>query len=367
MQCNIIQQSAVLDNHVQKPQAVLSIEFVLRHHFCLWECAKKFTANIRHLLWPSIWQLILLWKAPSHPQRLPSPHIHTVFRFIFLYSFSSVKQQRSHPLFPLLHIFQSHTLYLWNLYSHSWIFIKTCNNTVCSFSVHSCLSVWNKKWEYSDSSYTGLWKNNLWVEKDILFYIDSTSSSGLPSKLNPIMVLSIPQPTLQPPREAAWETWHYLHSNFTSTKATAARKRAHWILFINKVIHKWWVLSSVCEQDAGGGWTMEVKDGLSPCIPLRSDGLQTDAERVFAPMEEGGLRDWALSLGAAEPVSVAVWSGLIKAGAASGSVALNTGSGLGETHRATVPWVGFLSAWMTCMHPLLLLLLLLLNRNKCLV
>lgn len=63
-------------------------------------------------------------------------HIHTVFSF----QFSPVKQQRLHPLFPLLHIFQSPTLSFRNLYSHSRIFIKTCNNTDCSFSVRSCLS-----------------------------------------------------------------------------------------------------------------------------------------------------------------------------------------------------------------------------------
>ena len=47
----------------------------------------------------------------------------------------------------------------------------------------------------------------------------------------------------------------------------------------------------MCERVAGGEWRVEVKDGLPPCIPLRSDGLQTDAERVVAPVEVGGERD----------------------------------------------------------------------------
>lgn len=33
---------------------------------------------------------------------------------------------------------------------------------------------------------------------------------------------------------------------------------------------------------------MEVKYGLSLCIPLRSDGFQTDAERVFSSSGGGG-------------------------------------------------------------------------------
>ncbi len=41
----------------------------------------------------------------------------------------------------------------------------------------------------------------------------------------------------------------------------------------------------------GGGW-WGVKDGLSPCIPLRSDGLQTDAER--------GLLMWRWGAGGTE-------------------------------------------------------------------
>lgn len=32
---------------------------------------------------------------------------------------------------------------------------------------------------------------------------------------------------------------------------------------------------------------MEVKDGLSACIPLRLDGLQTDAERILHPWRWG--------------------------------------------------------------------------------
>lgn len=161
------------------------------------------------------------------------------------------------------------------------------------------------------------------------------------------MVLSIPQPTLKPPREATRETWHYFKCNFTSTKAAAAaRKRAHWILFINKVIHKWWDLSSVCERGCRWG----VKDGgerQPPCIPLRSEGLQTDAERVL--LRGGGQRDWALALGAAEPVC-----GCLKwADQSSHWVLLHSVEWVDreKTHRDTVPLEGFLSAWMTEAFP----------------
>lgn len=157
------------------------------------------------------------------------------------------------------------------------------------------------------------------------------------------MVLSIHQPTLLPPREANGKTRHYFRSNFISTKAATARQKAHWILFINKVIHKLWDLSSVCERNAGGGcW---VKDGgerqhLS-LYPLTPGWVAGGCREGFAPVEVGGRRDWALALGEAEPVSGAVWSGLIKAGTASGSVAFSRGSGLGENTQSHSSLGGF--------------------------
>lgn len=143
----------------------------------------------------------------------------------------------------------------------SRIFIKTCNNTDCSSCVLHCLADLK---EVRIFRLTYERKTCEW-EKDILCFIDSTSSSAQPTRRIPIMVPSIPQPTQQPLREAARETWHYFKFNFTCTKAAAAaRKSAHWILFINKVIHKWWDLSSVCESGADGGWRMEVRDASFP-------------------------------------------------------------------------------------------------------
>ena len=115
-------------------------------------------------------------------------------------------------------------------------------------------------------------------------------------------------------------------------------------------------VESVCERGAGGGGGgVGVKDGGERrplCLyPLTLGWAADGCWEGFAPVEVGGQRDWALAWGATEPVSVAVWSRLIKAGAAAGSVALSRGIGLGEkkkkNHRATVPWVGFLSDWVT--------------------
>lgn len=60
-------------------------------------------------------------------------------------------------------------------------------------------------------------------------------------------------------------------------------------------------------------WQFEVgglKDGLSPRIALRSDGLQTDAKRVSLPRRWWWYREWGWRVGGApgatEPVSVCV-------------------------------------------------------------
>lgn len=215
-------------------------------------------------------------------------------------------------------------------------FIKTCNNTDCVFSVHSCLSAMKR--EYSD----GIRKKNLWVEEDIFCSRQLLTSKHIPYH----GAIYPPVHSANPPREANREAWHYFKSNFTSTKASAAvRKRARWILFINKVIHKWWELSRVCVcvSEVQVGWG--VKDGgerrplcLYPLTPgWAADGCWED----FAPVEVGGQRDWALAWGATEPVSVAVWSRLIKAGAAAGSVALSRGIGLGEKSQSHSSLGGF--------------------------
>lgn len=126
------------------------------------------------ILWPSIGDCHATMNSPLKSFQASSPHTHAHTQYSNS-SLSPVKQQRSHPLFPFPHIFQSHTLCFRNLYSRSRIFIKTCNNTDCSFSVHSCLS--DMKEEVKIFSYMDIWKKSLWVEK---------GSSALSTPLPPV-------------------------------------------------------------------------------------------------------------------------------------------------------------------------------------
>lgn len=77
-------------------------------------------ASITH--WhPILWALgtampqwNLLWKALNPAQISPlsllHAHTYTVFKFMSLYSFSPVKKEWSHPLFPVPYTFEFHTL-----------------------------------------------------------------------------------------------------------------------------------------------------------------------------------------------------------------------------------------------------------------
>lgn len=99
----------------------------------------------------------------------------------------------------------------------------------------------------------------------------------------------------------------------------------------------------VCEVQVG---VMEVKYILTSHILLRSNRSQRNAERVLLIWTwlggRGGQRDFALTLGKTETVSEAVWSDLIKAGAASVTVAQSWPQENTQSHSS----LGGLSVWM---------------------
>lgn len=131
----------------------LSTIFKKNRHWIVKSLLPNYSTTATLTLWPSssdcdtTMNSALKSSQPSktchHLTSLTHSHSIQMHLFIFL---SPVKQLRSHT-FPLLHIFQSPTFSFWNVFSCSRIFIKTCNNTHCSFSVLHCLA--DLKEEYS--------------------------------------------------------------------------------------------------------------------------------------------------------------------------------------------------------------------------
>lgn len=171
-------------------------------------------ASITH--WhPILWALgtampqwNLLWKALNPAQISPlsllHAHTYTVFKFMSLYSFSPVKKEWSHPLFPLPCTFEFHTLRSEFVPSLE-AFIKTCNNTDCGFSVHSCQS--DKKAEvriFSQQLQPHIYERKTWVKKgDPLLHFLCCTAMQAHLYHSAIYAPPPPQlPALQPPREA---------------------------------------------------------------------------------------------------------------------------------------------------------------------
>lgn len=163
-----------------------------------------------------------------------------------------------------------------------------------------------------------------------------------------------------PPPPQGRPTWPYFKSNIASTNAAAVRRRAHWILFINKVIHKWWDLSSACVRVGevvvieGRRWKMA---SLS-LYPLTLGWVADGCWEGFAPEEVGGQWDWAPWLLEQQNQS----AGLFEVGWSKLALhrVLSGGSGLGENTQSYSSLGGF-PVWLR------LSLLRLLNRNTCLV
>lgn len=234
-------------------------------------------------------------KTYHHLTSLTHSHSIQIHLFIFL---SPVKQLRSHTLFPLLHIFQSPTFFFWNVFSRSRIFIKTCNNTDCSYPDHRWLSdlkvgvgIFRQTYERK----TCEWKRTSSASPTPLHPEHNHPNTSLSWCYLSLGPLCNPSGRL-PGRHGTTSSAISL-----STKAAATRKRAHRILFINKFIHKWWDLSSVWERGADGGWRMEVKDVSFPVYLYTQMGFRRML-RGFC--SHGG--GWAEGLSAS--ITVSAWS-----------------------------------------------------------
>lgn len=159
-------------------------------------------------------------------------------------------------------------------------------------------------------------------------------------------MVSIPQTHFATPGEATGETWHHFKSNFSATKAAATRKRALCILFINKVIHKWLGLWSVCVRYRWGWWRWNTSS--LPIFSYAPIGRR-EMLRGFCLYERGwegeGGRGTLRSLWERQKQSVRLFE-VIWSKPELHRLLLHR-AGRKKTHRATVPWVGYLCGCMT--------------------
>lgn len=218
----------------KKPQAALSVVFVLWSNLT----AKMFSAAlILRLRFTetklSSEDLSSFLKGSRHLTCSHSVHIHLL---LFLFSCKT-----SHPLSALPHIFQSHPL-LWKLNSGSRIFIKTCNNTVRGSSFQRRLSDMRKEVRIFRRQRHGHMKEKLVSGKghpllhQLHFPWCETIQTQPLSRRYPSLQPLCGPPGRPPPRHGT--TSRAISLPQKQHHIERERERAHWLLFINKVIHK---------------------------------------------------------------------------------------------------------------------------------